>query len=100
MNMTLLISWWEPGRQGSLCIAVHRVPAPETRHSEAWGREGGREGGKLSHTSPPTTTYTRGKHVKSTSFHSGEEKLPPRGKEKSDPKDVLKCFPNSRGRQR
>ena len=38
--------------------------------------------------------------MKSTSFHSGEEKLPPRGKEKSDPKDVLKCFPKSRGRQR
>lgn len=87
--------------------SLYRCPqGPSPRNKTQWGlggREGGREGSFYTHRprpAPPTTTsYTRGKSPdkrKSTSFHSGEEKLPPRGKEKSDHKDVLKCFPNSR----
>ena len=90
--------------------SLYRCPqGPSPRNKTQWGlggREGGREGSFYTHRprpAPPTTTsYTGGRSPdkrKSTSFHSGEEKFPPRGKEKSDHKDVLKCFPNS-SRQR
>ena len=130
--MTLLISWWEPGRQGSLCITVCWVPTQETRHSEAWGRE---EGSfslllslslfpslppspslslslslplslslSLSHTHTHTHTHPPGgSHQTKGNPHNftQERKIfHCRGKEKSNREQVLKCFPNCRGRQR
>lgn len=69
--------------------------------------EGGRKEGKLSHTPPPTCSSPPpphtpgGSHFRQKEIHtiSLERKSSLRGKEKSDHKDVLKRFPNSRGRQ-